>query len=440
MAGLQHAAQSDWFGQPRGLTILFLTEMWEKFSFFGMRALLVYYMIGRLEITQANASLIYGLYTAAVFLTPLMGALIADRWIGRRRAVVSGGVIMAIGHFMMASEPLFYAALATIAMGSGLLLPNLPSQIQGLYDAADPRRASAYSIYYIGINLGGLIAPLICGTVGEFYGWHWGFGIAGLGMIIGLATYLWGSRYLPVEPLPAKESVRDRASYAGAKTAMADRYKLLLTISAIVMLLRASYEQIGNTVAVLIETGVSRSVTSEISIPMTWFQSLNPLLVFLMTPLLIALWHKSASIGRGASPLKKMALGSLLICSAYVLMTGLSVWAAANDTRLAWPWIVLFFVIMTAGELHIFPVGLDLFARLAPVGFTATAIAIWYLAGFAGNLLAGGVGSFWGSLSHAEFFGLMAAIAAGSAMLFLLFDGSVERTPGLSNPAEPAIS
>src|SRR5690349_7179899 len=168
-------APSDWFGQPRGLTILFLTDMWEQFSFYGMRALLVYYMVKQLLIGQERASFIYGLYAACVYFTPIVGGVICDRWLGRRNSVIIGGSIMALGHFMMAFEPLFYFALGTIALGNGLFLPGLPSQINGLYREDDPRRRSAYNVYYVGVNIGAFLAPLGVGTVGELYGWHWGF-------------------------------------------------------------------------------------------------------------------------------------------------------------------------------------------------------------------------------------------------------------------------
>ena len=180
------AAEKTWFGQPRGLTILFLTQMWELFSYYGMRTLLVYYMTKQLLFAQDKASVIYGTYTAMAYFTPILGGAIADRWLGKRNAVMIGGGIMAIGHFVMAFEPMFYVALATIALGNGLFLPSLPSQINDLYAADDPRRGRAYNVYYVGLNVGGLLAPLVCGTLGELYGWHYGFGAAGVGMFLGL--------------------------------------------------------------------------------------------------------------------------------------------------------------------------------------------------------------------------------------------------------------
>ena len=166
------APSKSWFGQPRGLTILILTNMWETFSYYGMRALLVYYMTMELLIEQRISSVIYGTYTAFAYFTPIFGGIIADRWLGKRRAVILGGSIMALGHFMMTFEPLFYIALGTIALGNGFFLPSLPSQINDLYASNDPRRPWAYNIYYVGVNIGGFLAPLICGTLGEFYGWH----------------------------------------------------------------------------------------------------------------------------------------------------------------------------------------------------------------------------------------------------------------------------
>ena len=174
--------------------------MWEIFSYYGMRTLLVYYMTKQLLFAQEKASLIYGTYTALAYFTPILGGAISDRWLGKRRAVIIGGSVMALGHFMMAFEPLFFVALATIALGNGLFLPSLPSQINDLYRADDPRRGRAYNVYYVGINVGGFMAPLICGTLGELYGWHYGFGAAGVGMLLGLIIYVVRRRdYLPPE-------------------------------------------------------------------------------------------------------------------------------------------------------------------------------------------------------------------------------------------------
>jgi len=425
------ADTQTWFGQPRGLTILFLTNMWETFSYYGMRALLVYYMTRTLLLEQENSSLIYGAYTAFAYFTPIIGGTIADRWLGKRRAVIIGASTMALGHFMMAFEPAFYFALATIALGNGLFLPTLPSQINDLYTADDPRRPWAYNVYYVGINFGGFLAPLICGFLGETYGWHWGFGAAGIGMLVGLMIYLAGGKYLPPERKLAAPASELRAS--GSR----DVYLLLLAIGLAITVFRGAYEQLGNTIALWAESGVDRAIGSG-NIPMTWFQALNPLLVILMTPFLLAYWRRRATAGREHSPLKKMAIGALIVAASYLMLAAVA--AVAGDDRASWIWLVLFFVILTLGELYILPNGLGLFARLAPPRFGATTVAAWYLAIFTGSLAAGLVGTLWSSTSHALFFLILAGIASTSALFLLLLDRPARRIIAARVEAERAVA
>jgi POT family proton-dependent oligopeptide transporter len=407
--------EKNWFGHPRGLSVLFLTEMWEMFSFFGMRALLVYYMTKHLDMDQEYASLVYGAYAAFVYFTPVFGGMIADRWLGRRNAVVIGGITMAIGHFMMASEPLFYPALATIALGNGLFLPSLASQIEGLYRDGDPRSKTAYNIYYVGINLGGFLAPLVCGSLGEWYGWHWGFAAAGLGMVLSVVIYLAGRRYLPPEP-PRRERVATRPP---VDRAVIDRFMLLIGIAAIVVVFRGAYEQTGNTIALWADQGVDRHLGDWV-IPMTWFQAINSLVVFAFTPLLVARWARLARRGVETPWLDKMAFGAFIVGASFLMLAAVEAWCAAHGTRASWLWLFAFFVLLTTGELYILPVGLGLFGRMAPEGFRATSIATWFFAGFFGNLLAGALGTLWSQLTHAWFFTLIAAVAGVSASLLYM--------------------
>jgi POT family proton-dependent oligopeptide transporter len=414
------ANQQTWFGQPRGLTILFLTEMWEQFSYYGMRALLVYYMTKQLMIGQEKASFIYGIYTAVAYFTPIFGGIIADRWLGKRRAVIIGGSIMAAGHFMMTFEPLFYPALATIAIGNGLFLPSLPSQINDLYRPDDPRRGWAYNVYYVGINIGGFLAPLVCGTLGEFYGWHWGFGAAGVGMLTGLLVYVFGARYLP----PQGRIARNAALLPASARSQRSTFVLLFAIGVAVTVFRGAYEQVGNTVALWADVGIERA-NSLVTIPMTWFQALNPLLVIVMTPLLLARWRREADARRQQSSMCKMATGALIVAAAYLLLAIVA--SVAEPSRASWAWLVLFFGIFTLGELYILPTGLGLFARLAPVGFGATTMAAWFLAIFSGSLTAGVVGALWSSTTHARFFVLLAVIALFAAAMLLALDPMTRR-------------
>jgi proton-dependent oligopeptide transporter, POT family len=417
------ASQQTWFGQPRGLTILFLTEMWEIFSYYGMRALLVYYMTKQLLIGQGKASLIYGAYTGIAYFTPIFGGLIADRWLGKRRAVIIGGSIMAAGHFMMTFEPLFYLALATIALGNGLFLPSLPSQIDGLYRPDDPRRAWAYNVYYVGINVGGFLAPLVCGALGEFYGWHWGFGAAGVGMLLGLIIYILGGKYLPEQVRAVKQTLAPTAPKAPAR-----RYRstfiLLFAVGFAVTVFRGAYEQFGNTLPLWIDIGVDRTF-GRWTIPMTWFLSLDPLLVIMMTPALLAHWRRRAQAGSPGSAMRKMALGALILAVAYLLLA--TVAFAAGTGRASWLWLAVFFVVFTFGELYILPTGLGLFARLAPIGYGATTVAAWFFVICTGSLSAGIVGTLWDRTSHAGFFAILTVISATAAAMLFALDPAIRR-------------
>ncbi len=417
------ASQQTWFGQPRGLTILFLTEMWEIFSYYGMRTLLVYYMTKQLLIGQEKASLIYGIYLATLYFTPIFGGLIADRWLGKRRAVIIGGGVMAAGHFMMTFEPLFYLALATIALGNGLFLPSLPSQIDGLYRADDPRRGWAYNVYYVGINVGGFLAPLVCGVLGEVYGWHWGFGAAGVGMLLGLVIYILGGKYLPDPVRGAKKTLAPTTLKAPAAQ-YRSTFILLFAVGLAVTVFRGAYEQYGNTLALWTDVGIDRAF-GRWSIPMTWFPSLDPLLVIMMTPLLLAHWSRRAQAGYAGSAMRKMALGALIVAAAFLLLA--TVAFAAGTGRASWIWLALFYAIFTLGELYILPTGLGLFARLAPIGYGATTVAAWFLVISSGALSAGVVGTLWGRISHAGFFVTLAVICAVAAAMLFALDRPIRR-------------
>ncbi|CAN5495265.1 peptide MFS transporter [soil metagenome] len=416
---------SPWFGQPRGLTVLFLTNMWEQFSYYGMRALLVYYMTKQLLIAQGTASLIYGTYTACAYFTPIIGGVIADRLLGKRRAIVIGASIMAAGHFMMSFDNLLYVALATIALGNGLFLPSLPSQINDLYAEGDPRRGWAYNVYYVGINIGGFLAPLICGTLGEVFGWHVGFAAAGLGMLAGLVIYLWGQRYLPPEPPRTALPQKAERGRMGLQTAL-----VLAAVALSVTVFRGAYEQAGNTVALWADARVDRGLGAW-TVPVTWFQSLNPLLVMLMTPVLLAYWRRRANAEHDTSPARRMSTGALIVAGAYLVLCGVE---ALGHGRAHWLWLVVFFAAYTFGELFILPTGLGLFARLAPQGLGATTVAAWYLSIFSGSLAAGLVGTLWARMPHALYFALLAGLAVTAAILLRLIDPWARRVEA-ANPA-----
>jgi len=392
------------FGHPPGLTVLFTTQMWAEFSFFGLQALLVYYMTKHLGFSQAKSSLIYGAYGAAAFFSPFIGGIIADRWLGRFRSVILGGTLMMLGHFAMAFEALLFPALFLVAIGNGLFLPPLAIQVGDLYAADDPRKAHAFSAYYMGINLGAVLAPLVCGTLGELYGWHWGFAAAGVGMAIGLIIYTSFSRMLPPELKRSEIAAEARAS---AAPVVREHVVMLLLMVAMVVLFRVGYEQSGNVIALWVADRTDRSIDLlGLTIPATWFQSINPLLIIVGTPLLIRIWKKGRVKETVSHLLRRMAVGCLIATAAMLVMVFAAIDSGPDGARVSALWVLAYFILLTLGELFVLPVGLTLIATLSPVRFAATAMGGWYIAKFLGSLLAGFMGAYWLVIPASAFFGL----------------------------------
>jgi POT family proton-dependent oligopeptide transporter len=437
------ASRGDLFGHPTGLTFLFTTEMWERFSYYGMRSLLVLYMTkylllhGRADSTlglsalksgleaifgpldiQPLSSQIYGLYTAFVYLTPIFGGLVADRLLGQRRTVVVGAVLMAIGHFMMAVEQLFLFALLALILGSGAFKPNISTQVGGLYAPGDGRRDRAYSIFYVGINIGAFLAPLVCGTLGEEAGWHYGFAAAGVGMLIGLAIYLYA---LPL--LPADELQKARENQSARRALDGNEWRgviALLVLFVPTTLFWATYEQSGNTIVLWADANTDRTVDFfglVSQIPTTWFLAFNPFMIFAFTPFVVALWTRQAARGREPSTITKMALGCFGVTAANLVMALAAF--HAGGVKASWLWLFGFFVILTVGELYLSPVGLSLVTKIAPARILSMMMGVWLATSFVGGFLAGWLGSFWSRMEKPEFFLMIAAIAAlAGAIIF----------------------
>ena len=430
------AVQGDLFGHPKGLTFLFTTEMWERFSYYGMRALLVLYMtkylllpghaagvvglagvksslaaiFGPLDV-QPLSSQIYGFYTALVYLTPIFGGLLADRVLGQRRTVVIGAILMAIGHFMMAVEQLFLVALLALILGSGAFKPNISTQVGGLYAPGDRRRDRAYSIFYVGINVGAFLAPLVCGTLGEAAGWHYGFAAAGVGMLIGLSIYLYA---MPL--LPADELQKAKAAHAVSRPLDRGEWRGVIAILVLFIpttLFWATYEQGGNTIVLWADANTDRVVSLlglAVEIPTTWFLAFNPFMIFAFTPFVVALWTRQAARGSEPSTISKMALGCFLVAVSYLIMAA-AAWHAGAGMA-SWLWLFAYFVVITVGELYLSPIGLSLVTKLAPARSLSMMMGVWLATSFIGNFLAGWLGSFWSRMEKPEFFLLIAAIAA----------------------------
>ena len=433
-------AEKTWFGHPRGLTYLFGTEMWERFSYYGMRALLVLYltkylllpghvehvlfyhqvrafyegMFGALS-TQQLSSWIYGTYTGLIYLTPLLGGWLADNYIGQRYTAMIGIVMMAFGHFMMASEALLFPALTLLIFGGGLFKTNTTAQVGMLYRSGDIRRDSAYSIYYVGTNLGAFIAPLVAGTLGEEVGWHYGFGAAGVGMIIALVVYIRGWKELP------KEGLSERVA-ADRKPLNKDEWMSVGALFLLVIPLTlwwACYEQQGNIIALFADANTDRRLIPGIinwQIPVTWFQAFNPFMIFAFTPFLLALWTRQARTLKEPNSMYKIVYGCILLALSYVLIAYASWHGGAG--RISWLWLGLYFVIITTGEIFLSPISQSLYSKVAPLRITSIMMAINFAPNFlGGGFMQGWLGTYWETMSHPRFFLVIAAIGGASALI-----------------------
>jgi POT family proton-dependent oligopeptide transporter len=438
------AAGSEIFGHPKGLTFLFTTEMWERFSYYGMRSLLVLYMtkylllpehsgdvrglltvksalegiFGPLDV-QPLSSQIWGFYTGLVYFTPILGGLLADRVLGQRRTVIIGAVLMAIGHFMMAVEQLFLFALLALILGNGAFKPNISTQVGGLYPPGDPRRDRAYSIFYVGINVGAFLAPLVCGTLGEKVGWHYGFAAAGVGMCIGLAIYLYA---LPL--LPPDELHKARAAHVERKPLDRDQWRAIIALLVLFVpatLFWATYEQMGNTTILWIDTNVDRSIDVfgwTAQIPTTWFLAFNPFMIFAFTPFVVTLWARQAARGTEPSTITKMALGCFGVTAANLVKAFAAFHAGSGQA--SWLWVLGSIAIITVGELYLSPVGLSLVTKVAPARILSMMMGVWLATSFTGGFLAGWLGSFWSRMEKPHFFLMIAAISALAGVIIFL--------------------
>ena len=408
------ARRGGLFGHPPGLTVLFLTQTWAEFSYFGLQGLLVLYMTERLHLPQAQASVIFGTYAACAFFSPFFGGIIADRWLGKTKSVVIGGAMMMFGHFAMVFEPLLFPALALVALGNGLFIPPLAVQVADLYQDGDARRDQAFSAYYMGINLGALVALLLCGWLAQTYGWHWGFAAAGIGMAIGLVTYLGFRRYVPPEPPRARAEKRVLKPLT-----QSERSALftLLGVVAVVVLFRIAYEQSGNTIMLWISERTARSIGGW-DVPVSWFWALNPALIIVVTPFLMMYWRRRKQAGHEPNLFHRMALGCVLAAlSSLVMVVAALAYKSGGGQQVSALWVMGYYVILTLGELLVLPIGLSLFGTLSPAQIAAMMMGAWYIAKFLGSLAAGFIGTLWLTIPTELFFAIGVATALLAAVI-----------------------
>lgn len=416
-------------GHPRGLYLLFFTEMWERMSYYGMRGLLVLFLTSKVNggfgWTTGEALSLYGTYTGLVYLTPIVGGFIADKFIGQRKAVVLGGTLMMIGHLVLAlpNVTMFYAGLGFLIIGNGFFKPNISTMVGGLYAPGDGRRDGAFTIFYMGINLGAVLGNFICGTLGEKIGWHWGFGSAGVGMFLGLIAFLFFQKKLlgPVGLAPVKPSLEERASGTAEKKGFSrdeiDRIVVIFIIAIFVVAFWTGFEQAGGLMNLYTNEKVDRNMLG-FEVPTTWFQNFNSAFIVLLAPVFAGLWGWLSARGKDPSIPVKMGMGLVFLSTGFLFMLGASNESAAAGKAAAY-WVILAYLFHTMGELCLSPVGLSMVTKVAPQRIVSAMMGVWFLANAAANKLSGVIGGYSEKLGEFDVF-LYITIGTGISGAILL--------------------
>lgn len=418
IAGRQYLGnQPALFGHPPGLTVLFLVGMWEVFALFGLRTILVYYLVERLHYTEAYAVEVYSFSIAAALLMGLIGGVVADRLLGLRRAVGLGALLMAAAQFMIIYPPLLYFALGLSAIGNGLLKPSLVAQVGLLYERDDPRSDRAFTIYKVACNLGGIAAPIICGMLSVSLGYGWAFGACGIGMLISGLSFGIGLRYLPEGQ--RREQAIEAVHVRGDPSTTGHVIGLLALVWISQVFFCAAYNQIGGTVALWASQDLDRTLElfgRSFSIPAAWFQSVNPVLILAFAPIVTRIWareqHSSA-----ARDVWKIVAGTIMLAASFFVLAVAPIYGGHSPN---WLWLIVALVPFTLGELYTDPIGQALFTRLALRGLVSAFAAIWFVTQTVGYVAAGWTGNLWVVLHPAAFFawtGVVALIGAGIAAL-----------------------
>ncbi len=477
---------TSFFGHPRGLATLFFTEMWERFSYYGMRALLILFMTatvenGGLGFDTRLAGVVYGIYTALVYMTNLPGGWIADRFIGARRAVFIGGVIIMFGHILLIFNglPFFYSGLLCVIIGTGLLKPNVSTMVGGLYSADDKRRDGGFSLFYMGINIGAFIAPLICGYLGQKVNWHFGFGAAAVGMFFGLLQYKTTESYLGDIGLPSKQALDPTAmssakrqltiglsafflfvlllgslvysdilvvnakslsiffgclyvvlvlGYFGSLFLKSDwtseergKLSVIVVLFVAAALFWASYEQVGSTLSLFADRFTQNSFFSN-AFPSSWWQSVHALLIIFLAPVFAWLWVKLAKSNKEPSIPLKFSFGLLFAGFSFLVLVPAALFLSANvGSKVGPQWLLTVFFLQTLGELCLSPVGLSSMTKLAPPRIVGQMMGVWFLAASVGNFVGGQVGSLFESFPlHQIFFTVFCFATSMGLLMFLL--------------------
>ena len=422
---------------PRGLAYLAFTEAWERFSFYGMQALLVLYMVDHLLLpgtaqnvwglerlragleavfgplsTQAFASQIFGLYTGFVYFTPVFGGMLGDRVLGPRRTVVLGALLLALGHLLMAFETSFVLALVILVLGVGCLKGNISTQVGRLYPKDDPRRSHAFSLFNVAINTGAFAAPLVCGTLGEVYGWAWGFGAAAVGMLVGLVIYLAGGRHMPPDTLRTRDLGVARPKLQPGDGRVLGALFVMLTLGTFFSI---AYGQEFNVFPLWARETLSRDLFGW-TMPVTWFAALDGAFVVGLTPIVLRIWQAQARRAAEPSDLGKMAIGAALGAAGMACLAAASV-LAGQGAHVSMLWGAACFALCAAGFLYQWPPTLALISNAAPGPVNATMMGgAFFFSGFVSNYLAGWLGGFYGAMSPGSFWLMHGGISLVGAL------------------------
>ena len=494
MTAIPEQSGKQWFGHPRGLATLFFTEMWERFSYYGMRALLMLFMTAAiagenpgLEMPIERAAAIYGLYTSLVYLLSLPGGWVADKLWGQKKAVFVGGSIIAAGHFSMAIPimPTFYLGLVLIVIGTGLLKPNVSTIVGDLYPEGGARRDAGFSIFYMGINIGAFLGPTLCGLIGEGYNWHWGFSLAGFGMVLGLIQYKLGEPYLrgagelKTDETPEQRSRLARKFYlilagvvgllvvgvllaragiigitltsfaeglgysiialaifyfvyligfAGYDTDQKKKLVVIFWLFILAALFWSGFEQAGSSMNIFAFDLTDRNIGGW-EMPASWLQNINPMFIIILAPVFGWLWTFLARHNANPSIPMKFALGLLGLGAGFFVLA----WGAANatiDNKVTPAWLIVTYFLHTVGELSLSPVGLSSITKLAPRDRVGQMMGIWFVGAALGNLFAGLVAGRLESLEPSALFWNVALFSAGSGVVALLAAPFIKKLVG----------
>ncbi len=426
----------EFFGHPRGLFVLFFTEMWERFSYYGMRAILVLYLVSQTDATNAglgwaneSALALYGWYTMLVYVASIPGGWLADKFFGQKKSVLYGGILLVLGHSILAIEQMwaFYSGLSLIIAGVGMLKPNISTMVGGLYKPGDIRRDKGFTIFYIGINLGAFLSSLIVGYVGEVMGWHYGFGLAGIGMTLGLIQYVLGQKYL-----------KDVGNYLGSSTDEAeieamnrpltkiekDRVVVLFLSFLLVIVFWGAFEQAGGLMNIYAMENTNRMLFG-LEVPASWFQSLNAMFIIFLGTTVAAYWAKRKLRGKLSTSLFKMIIGLIIMGTGFFFMSAASAEFETTGSS-AMYWLVLAYLFHTVGELCISPVALSYITKLAPLKYASLMMGVYFaMTGF-GNKLAGLLGESASTYGEFTIFTGIAIFCVAFGMVVLLFRKKLE--------------